>query len=225
MGRQLRPKAKGSSVQGASKKLAKHVKENARQPSLRLKRQSQIPSTKDIRMPKTSKSRVRLKPVAHTKPLNAPHTDALQRSFELHNFAVNQNSKIESKVSQVLACLNSSSDVTQSKVVIITARAPAANKCISIVEIVKREHSKDNRRKLHQYTGHWTRTEEVPDAKTDEKDKSLGQEDDDEESDDAFEAVRSKAKIRAIPCLAVYLSVKPVSFLKSVYEYVILHKT
>lgn len=170
--------------------------------------------------------------VPSTHPLLPPYADdvSLRNSHDLHVIPVASSSKIEAKVRAVLSVLNrdevdgskenkNTADGTRS-VVALVARAQAANKCISIAEIAKREFWKSKKKPWHQYTGYWVRLE---DYNPEKKDGSSGTpvEDDTPEDpkEDAFEKmhVAERRTVRSVPCLVIYLATSPVARLKEVH--------
>jgi Alba len=171
-------------------------------------------------------------------PLLPPYGDdvALRKAFNIHVVHVTASSKMESKVRQVLSLLKAASDSkskdsepkpnsNRSVLVALVARAPAANKCISIAEIAKREFHKMEQKKWYQYTGYWVRLEEMK-VKEKQKDSPIMARDSgisdvemETDQDDAFESATegSRQKVRNIPCLFIYLSTIPVARLQSTY--------
>lgn len=118
--------------------------------------------------------------------------------------------------------------------VALVARAPAANKCVGVAEIAKREFvaggeggaeggggGGGGRRPCCQYTGLWTRLEEAGLAGV--KAREDDGEDDGEGSDamsvEAFESPKEigRKKVRGMPCLVVYLALEPVAMLQKAY--------
>jgi hypothetical protein len=173
--------------------------------------------------------------VSTNHPLLPPHTDdaSLRNSHDVHVVAVASSTKIEIKVRAVLSLLNSDGskskdgDTGASKesrpvLVALVARAQAANKCISITEITKRELHKTGEKQWHQYTHYWTRLEaHTPMKKEDGNGKISEKEENEdlEDDDDAFEPLDTaeKHKIRSVPCLVIYLATTPVTKLKEAY--------
>lgn len=176
--------------------------------------------------------------VTSIHPLLPPHTDdaTLRNAFDIHVVHVTSSSKMEAKVRRVLSLLQREADPKSSDpeqksmskrpvLVALVARAPAANKCISITEIAKRELHKTKQKKWYQYTGFWARLEEMK-LKTKEEDSYVTAQDsgisdvyEDSDRDDPFESVSGgiRPKVRNIPCLLVYLSTVPVKQLQSTY--------
>jgi hypothetical protein len=157
----------------------------------------------------------------------------LRDSHDLHVIAVTSSTKIETKVRAVLSLLGRDGrngkdqetklpDGIQPLLVALVARTQAANKCISIAEIAKREIQKVGEKRWHQYTGYWSRMEEHHTAnKTNTKNMSASQEEQEDLDDDsdAFEpmAIAEKRKFRSVPCLVIYLATAPVAILKETY--------
>jgi hypothetical protein len=151
-----------------------------------------------IQTPRTDKASIA---VLSTDSLSLPD-NAIDTSHNLVTIHVVQGSSIESKVKQILAALLTLDAKTT---VSVLSRAPAANKCVSVVEIAKREFTRNEKKRLFQYTGYWTRLEQLP-TTAEQLDDS-----------DGFEPVR-RTLVRNIPCLVVYLSTKPLASLKILYK-------
>jgi hypothetical protein len=172
-------------------------------------------------------------------PLIPPHTEdpVLRDAFDLHIITVCPSSKIEAKVRRTISLLKSEPTSTNDQpetsiqpdrpvLVALVARAPAANKCISVAEIAKRELLRTRQSGLYQYTTFWVRLEEM---KTKASNKlpgtdamDVGSSDGKAESDveEDFDPVTGVArpKLRNIPCLLIYLSKKSIPKLQSVYR-------
>jgi hypothetical protein len=168
----------------------------------------------------------------------------LRSSHDLRTLSVHASSKIESKVRQVLSTLKVSNELRMNNdaigkakpvVVALTARGPAANKCISIAEIAKRELAKMGG-SYWQYTGCWSRLETV-EAKADgasvenstkgdmetklNNDEAIGESVnmDEEDEEPAFQTmdIPERNVVRNTACLVIYLSGEPVGRLKELY--------
>jgi hypothetical protein len=137
---------------------------------------------------------------------------------------------MESKIQQTLQALQSPSSEGKSVLVALTASSRAANKCIGVAEIAKREIWKLKGEKSYQYTGCWTRLETlVPKARMEEvmevengEKAGVGSEngeDGGEEDDDAFDdaATTERKHVRTASCLVVYLASRPVPRLRERY--------
>lgn len=172
--------------------------------------------------------------IAPTETLYPPHADdaALRDAYDLHIVHVTPSSKIEAKVRGVLSLLKQSSitgkdqdtaKTSRPTIVALVARSPAANKCISVSEIAKRDYLKTATTKWYQYTGLWVRLEQVT-VKANTHHEAIGPEKSDNdvemEDDDYFEPVNdeSRSKVRNVPCILIYLSTQPVQRFQSLYS-------
>jgi hypothetical protein len=158
---------------------------------------------------------------------------SLRNSHDLHVIPVASSSKIEAKVRAVLSVLNrdkvdglkekenTADGETRSALVALVARAQAANKCISIAEIAKREFWKSQKQPWHQYTGYWVRLEDSTPGKENNVKGATGENNapDDPDEEDAFEKahVEERRTVRSVPCLVIYLATSPVARLKEVH--------
>lgn len=162
------------------------------------------------------------------------------------------STKITAKVTALLALLENEFSLAQTgqkpAVVAVTARAPFANRMLSVVEIAKRELV-GRKSRWFQYSAVAGRVEEM---KSEEKGElrrtgsgkmagGLGSSEEEkenkagldvemgggegEEEEDAFETMRFEAeertKVRAVPVMTVYLSRVPIPELKAEFGYVI----
>jgi hypothetical protein len=173
--------------------------------------------------------------VPSNHPLLPPYADdvSLRNSHDLHVIPVASSSKIEAKVRAVLSVLNraevdgskekgyAADDGTRSVLVALVARAQAANKCISIAEIAKREFWKSQKKPWHQYTGYWVRLEDNTPEKKDSVMITSVENDapDDADEENAFEKmpVEEARTVRNVPCLVIYLAISPVARLKELH--------
>jgi hypothetical protein len=157
-------------------------------------------------------------------PLLSPmHSDsALLNSYDLQTVSITLSMKIESKVARVLSLLRKdSSHTTDSKsasnkpiLVALVARGTAAGKCISIVEIAKRELEKAENWSLYQYTGYWVRLEKYsPKLPRNDAESTNSK------SSDDLQALPSPdaQKVRNVACMVIYLATSPVAQLKQQY--------
>lgn len=162
----------------------------------------------------------------------------LRDSHDIHTIPVAANSKIQDKVRRVMSVLlpnetakgddstHPGRDVSRGKtdIVALVSRAVAANKCITVAEIAKRELGKANVR-IWQYSGSWSRLETV-EPKKERKSAANGSDnavdersEDGSEDEAAFEVMDTPDRkiVRNIPCLVIYLSGKAIPRLKSIY--------
>ncbi|KAI9734979.1 MAG: hypothetical protein M1834_002061 [Cirrosporium novae-zelandiae] len=107
----------------------------------------------------------------------------------------------------------------QPSILILSANKPASNKLISIVEIVKRtlkENGGENAR-IYQYTKLYSEVRELePRGGKKGKDKTRDVKNNEDEDEPAFERLR-ETKLRAVPCLTIFLSTTSVADLKDAY--------
>jgi hypothetical protein len=179
--------------------------------------------------------------VPHTHPLQPPDADGLRASHDLHVVPVTASSSIEAKVTRVLGLLRADPAAAAAAaeqaeqagprkpvLVALVARAPAANKCVSVAEIAKREVRRRGEGGASgsccQYTGMWTRLEEREERAGEggaaDADEGRGKGSDEEASDAAFESpegAHGETKVRGMPCLVVYLATEPVNVLQKAY--------
>jgi hypothetical protein len=174
--------------------------------------------------------------VPHTHPLDPPHAARLGASHDLHVIPIAASSSIEAKVARVLALLRAEPPPPQADgaarekaekapgerrpvLAALVARAPAANKCVGVAEIAKRElrraDAEGGPRTCCQHTGMWTRLEEAAALAAGAADAEDGAASD-SVSDVAFESPERK-KVRGMPCLVVYLALEPVAVLQKAY--------
>lgn len=147
---------------------------------------------------------------------------SLEASHSLVRLNVSSAHQISNRTSAIISRLNpseKSSEDQKTVVVVLTAKAKAAGKLISIVEIAKRELNKDAI-KCYQYTSLSSEVVEIErHPKGSKKDGGDG-----EESDDAFQTMgevkESATKKRSMPVLTIYLSRSPVKELKAAFGYV-----
>lgn len=139
---------------------------------------------------------------------------SLEASHSLVHLNVSSAHQISNRTSAIISRLNPSEkspDDQKTVIVALTAKAKAAGKLISVVEIAKRELAKDGV-KCFQYT---SLTSELVDI---ERNPKGSKEVDGEESDDAFQTMgevkESSTKKRSMPVLTIYLSTKSVKDLK-----------
>ncbi|KAF2100357.1 hypothetical protein NA57DRAFT_54450 [Rhizodiscina lignyota] len=102
--------------------------------------------------------------VSHNHPLTAPHMDKLSEKYHTDTITITRNCTIRSRVAQLLQLLKPvvpqlTAELKQT-VIALSAREDAANKLISVVEIVKRELDVAQQA-WFQYTGAWGRMEQL----------------------------------------------------------------
>lgn len=133
---------------------------------------------------------------------------SLQASHNLVHLNVSSAHQISNRTSAVISRLSPSeqpSDGQKTVVVTLTAKAKAAGKLISIVEIAKRE-LKNEGVKCFQYTALSSALIDVKRRPKGDKRDAVGE----DESDDAFETMgevkESATKKRSVPIITIYLS-------------------
>lgn len=183
--------------------------------------------------------------VPATAPLLPPDIAALAPTYDIHTLAITSSSKISAKVSRLLTQLENGFDLSRTgqkpAIVALVAKAVAANKLVSVVEVAKRALGEQGAR-WWQYSGVQGRMEEMrvegkekegrrlggkANAKGDEVDgegmedvrMEEGGEDVDEEEEQAFETMveKERKKVRTVPVLTIYLSRVQVPELKGRY--------
>jgi hypothetical protein len=167
-------------------------------------------------------------------PLIPPLADdaSLRKTHDLHVLGISANSKIESKVRQALSLLkerthaplvdgNADKGPHRQLLIAFVARAAIANKCVSVVEIVKREFLKENETRLFQYTAVWSQLESYQAQKVDViLGDTLSDELENGKSASKSKADYDRPKVRNVSCLAVYLASQSVTKLKEAYRLV-----
>lgn len=145
---------------------------------------------------------------------------SLQTTHNLVELSVSSHHEISNRTSAVISRLQNlaeqSPDDQKTVVVKLTAKAKAAGKLISIVEIAKRQLASDGI-KCFQYTALDSEILEVKRHPKNHKQDIVGE----DESDDAFETMgevkQSATKKRSMPVLTIYLSRASVKELKLAY--------
>ncbi|KAG9668081.1 hypothetical protein KCU99_g9999, partial [Aureobasidium melanogenum] len=141
----------------------------------------------------------------------APATPDLSAKYTLLQLSVISSSSISNRTTSLIAHIKSTPADSKPAIVALHAKAPVANKLISIVEIAKRE-LKENGLKIYQYnalaselieTTHTTKDATNQDAMSDEE--------------PAFEKVEQRSAVRNIPTMTTYLSLDPIKELKQAY--------
>lgn len=132
-------------------------------------------------------------------------------------FSIHTSTQISRRTSAVLSNLQQPSSENNNKppIIILTAKANATNKLVSIVEIAKRELAARNL-KCFQYNALSSEVVEVPRRKG-----KGGEGDGGSESEEAFEVMGERElgemKKRSVPVLTVYLARESVRELKAAY--------
>ncbi|KAK7542231.1 uncharacterized protein J3D65DRAFT_613055 [Phyllosticta citribraziliensis] len=162
------------------------------------------------------------------KPSAAPPEAAAPEYHASHTIHVVASSKIQAKVRAVLTALSSNpSPEADNVVVLLQARAPAANKLISVAEIAKRELEHE-RRSWWSYVGVKGLLVELGSKDNRKPSKQGGsdasqdaeQDESSDAEDDAFEPLpgqRDQKKVRNVPVMNLYLATKPIPALRTPY--------
>lgn len=155
----------------------------------------------------------------------APAADKLAGKYNLIHLSVISSSPIASRTSAVIQHLTTQPNENPKPALIsVSAKAPVANKLISIIEIAKRELAR-NQANMYQYSALSSETVPLNQLKGRMKRKTGdgGQKGnrDVESEEDAFETMGEKEQIRAVPVLTVYLSTVRIQELKEAYGYVL----
>lgn len=144
---------------------------------------------------------------------------SLQTTHNLVELSVSSHHEISNRTSAVISRLQNSEqspDDQKTVVVKLTAKAKAAGKLISIVEIAKRQLASEGI-KCFQYTALDSEIIEIERHPKNHKQDIVGE----DESDDAFETMGevkpSATKKRSMPVLTIYLSRASVKELKIAY--------
>lgn len=179
----------------------------------------------DVSLRRPGHPRTQAPPPPNSIPNNTtilpPEADdaKIRAHFDLHFVGVAASAKMETKIQQALTALGSTPAEGKHVLVALTAPSRAANKCVGITEIVKREFVKDGDKKLFQYTGCWTRLEtHTRRGETTQQGREAGE--DNDEDEDAFEAadVEERKQVRNATCLVVYLSLASIPRLRDKYR-------
>lgn len=164
------------------------------------------------------------KSIATDTAILPPEADdvKVRSQCDIHRLGIGANSKMEDKIRQVLQILKKPPDNGKPTIVALTSANKAANKCISVAEIAKREFVKTSESKVYQYTGCWTRLEAHEARQHGAPLNEVTIQDDDEDhgdSDGSFEDVvrDDRKKVRNAVCLTIYLSSRPIPRLKELY--------
>ena len=168
-----------------------------------------------------------------------PHLDHRKEQYSFASMSIISSSKIETKVTTLLNHLARFDGFDRSVkpgVVALYAKAPVANKLVSVIEIAKRSLQKDDQR-LYQYSqlsselvalGHKAdRREQRAQGTSAKSESGLGPpvppdgDDEDEGDEPAFEPmdVPQAKRVRAVPVLTVYLSRVSVKELAAEFGY------
>lgn len=144
---------------------------------------------------------------------------SLQTTHNLVELSVSSHHEISNRTSAVISRLKNpeqSPDDQKTVVVKLTAKAKAAGKLISIVEIAKRQLTSEGI-KCFQYTALDSEIIDIKRHPKNHKQDIVGE----DESDDAFETMgevkQSATKKRSMPVLTIYLSRASVKELKIAY--------
>lgn len=146
----------------------------------------------------------------------APATPDLSAKYTLLQLSVISSSSISNRTTCLIAHIKSTPDDNKPAIVALHAKAPVANKLISIVEIAKRE-LKENGLKVYQYNALGSELIQSTPATKDATNQDAMS---DEEP--AFEKVKQRTAVRNVPTMTTYLSLSPIKELKQAYGYLYL---
>ncbi|KAF2220103.1 hypothetical protein BDZ85DRAFT_31843 [Elsinoe ampelina] len=148
-----------------------------------------------------------------------PPLPDLEKTHSLLSLTILPSNPVSTRATSILKHLRSAPTSNKSKQPVLlrlTARASAANKLITIAEIVKRQLATEGV-KVFQYSVLGRETVTLPN-KTDVKVKVKGKrgavggeaeaELDEEEDGEAFEVMAGKEKVRSVPTLTIYLGLE-----------------
>ncbi|KAH0338021.1 hypothetical protein KCU81_g7838, partial [Aureobasidium melanogenum] len=141
----------------------------------------------------------------------APATPDLSAKYTLLQLSVNSSSSISNRTTSLIAHVKSTPADSKPAIVALHAKAPVANKLISIVEIAKRE-LKENGIKVYQYNALGSELIETTPATQDATNQDAMS---DEEP--AFEKVDQRSTVRNVPTMTTYLSLASIKELKQAY--------
>jgi len=176
--------------------------------------------------------------LSNNDPLIPPVADdaSLRKTHDVHVLSIGPSTKLETKVRQALSLLkenaplahepgaNKDKPAKRELLIALVARSHSANKCVSIVEIVKREFLKENDVRLFQYSAVWSQLEHYEPKKTSNNGVANGQIPADTLENVATEMDSvsdiGRPKVRNVSCLAIYLACQPISKLKEAYRLV-----
>lgn len=143
----------------------------------------------------------------------APATPDLSAKYTLLQLSVISSSAISNRTTSLIAHIKSTPADSKPAIVALHAKAPVANKLISIVEIAKRE-LKENGLSVYQYNALGSALIQSTPATKDATNQDAVS---DEEP--AFEKVDRTPAVRNVPTITTYLSLTSVKELKQAYGY------
>lgn len=149
----------------------------------------------------------------------APITPDLSAKYTLLQLSVISSSSISNRTTSLITHIKSTPADSKPAVVALHAKAPVANKLISIVEIAKRELKKDGQR-FYQYNALGSELVQSTPAPKDAVDQDAMSDD-----EPAFEKTEQKSTVRSVPTMTVYLSLASVKELRQAYGYLHLFTT
>ncbi|CAD0096115.1 unnamed protein product [Aureobasidium mustum] len=143
----------------------------------------------------------------------APATPDLSAKYTLLQLSVISSSSISNRTTSLIAHIKNTPADSKPAIVALHAKAPVANKLISIVEIAKRD-LKENGSKVYQYNA--LGSELIQSTPTT---KDATNQDDMSDEEPAFEKVEQKTAVRNVSTMTTYLSLTPIKELKQAYGY------
>lgn len=145
----------------------------------------------------------------------APATPDLSAKYTVLPLSVISSSSISNRTTSLITLIKSTPADNKPAVVALHAKAPVANKLISIVEIAKRE-LKENGQNFYQYNALGSELLQSTPATKDAIDQDAMSDD-----EPAFEKTEQSTTVRNVPTMTVYLSLASVKELKQTYGYLI----
>ncbi|KAG9653211.1 hypothetical protein KCU95_g8982, partial [Aureobasidium melanogenum] len=141
----------------------------------------------------------------------APATPDVSAKYTLLQLSVISSSSISNRTTSLIAHIKSTTADSKPAIVALHAKAPVANKLISIVEIAKRE-LKESGLNVYQYNALGSElVQSTPATKDTTNQDAMSDE------EPAFEKVEQGTAVRNIPTMTTYLSLTPIKELKQAY--------
>lgn len=149
----------------------------------------------------------------HVKLVMAPAPPDLSAKYTVLQLSVVSSSSISNRTTSLISHIKSTPANSKPAVVALHAKAPVANKLISIVEIAKRE-LKESGQKVYQYNALSSElVQSTPAPKNAEDQDAMTDE------EPAFEEIHQKSTVRNVPTMTTYLSLASIKELKQAYGY------
>ncbi|CAD0091412.1 unnamed protein product [Aureobasidium vineae] len=144
----------------------------------------------------------------------APVSPDLSAKYTVLQLSVISSSSISNRTTSLIAHIKSTPGDSKPAIVALHAKAPVANKLISVVEIAKRD-LKENGLKVYQYNSLGSELiQSTPSATKDATNQDAVSDD-----EPAFEKIEQRTAVRNVPTMTTYLSLVPIKELKQAYGY------